>query len=53
MNIITCIKVIVPDHDHNAAVNILNSTVGTTVKSCRIESLDSIMKQEATGFKQW
>jgi putative transposase len=39
---------LVLDRDHNAAINILNSAVGTTVKACGIESLDSIMKQEAT-----
>lgn len=36
------------DRDHNAATNILNRAVGTTVQACGIESLDSIMKQEAT-----
>ncbi|MBP1910012.1 putative transposase [Methanolobus bombayensis] len=39
---------LVLDRDHNAAINILNRAVGTTVKACGIESLDSIMKQEAT-----
>jgi ATP-dependent DNA helicase RecG len=36
VNIITCIKVIIPDHDHNAAINILNRAVGTTDKSYEI-----------------
>ncbi|MBP1908542.1 putative transposase [Methanolobus bombayensis] len=44
---------LVLDRDHNAAINILNRAVGTTVQACGIESLDSIMKQEATGFNQW
>ncbi|WP_209615448.1 RNA-guided endonuclease InsQ/TnpB family protein [Methanolobus bombayensis] len=39
---------LVLDRDHNAAINILNRAVGTTVKACGIESLDSIMKQETT-----
>jgi putative transposase len=41
------------DRDHNAAINILNRAVGTTVRACGIESLDSIMKQEATLFIGW
>lgn len=44
---------LVLDRDHNAAINILNRAVGTTVRACGIESLDSIMKQEATLFIGW
>jgi ATP-dependent DNA helicase RecG len=36
VNIINCIKVTIPDHDHNAAINILNRAVGTTDKSYEI-----------------
>lgn len=44
---------LVLDRDHNAAINILNRAVGTTVQACGIESLDSMMKQEATLFIGW
>ncbi|MCS3923232.1 RNA-guided endonuclease InsQ/TnpB family protein [Methanosalsum natronophilum] len=44
---------LVLDRDHNAAINILNRAVGTTVQACGIESLDSMMKQEATIFIGW
>ncbi|WP_259134273.1 RNA-guided endonuclease InsQ/TnpB family protein [Methanosalsum natronophilum] len=44
---------LVLDRDHNGAINILNRAVGTTVQACGIESLDSMMKQEATLFIGW
>jgi putative transposase len=44
---------LVLDRDHNAAINILNRAVGITVQACGIESLDLIMKQEATLFIGW
>ena len=44
---------LVLDRDHNAAINILNRAVGTTVQACGVESLDLTMKQEATLFIGW
>ena len=44
---------LVLDRDHNAAINILNRAVGTTVQACGIEPLGSTMKQEATLFIGW
>ena len=44
---------LVLDRDHNAAINILNRAVGTTVQACGIESMDSMMKQEAAVFIGW
>ncbi|WP_129582594.1 zinc ribbon domain-containing protein, partial [Methanolobus psychrotolerans] len=44
---------LVIDRDHNAAINILNRAVGTTVQACGIKSIDLMMKQEATLFIGW
>ena len=41
------------DRDHNTAINILNRAVGTTVQVRGIESIDLMMKQEATLFIGW